>query len=34
MYWLFDLVSFWMSSKAEEVDQSLDENGNGATVLK
>jgi multidrug efflux pump len=32
MYWIFDLVSFWMSSKAEEVDQSLDENGNSVTV--
>jgi multidrug efflux pump subunit AcrB len=32
MYWLFDLVSFWLTSKVEEVDQSLDENGNGATV--
>jgi len=32
MYWLFDTLSFWLTKKAEEVDQSLDENGNGVTV--
>jgi multidrug efflux pump subunit AcrB len=28
MYWLFDLVSYWMSKKYEEADHALDENGN------